>query len=133
MKNRGCLNPECNSCKNRVLYKAEMFNCPECGSELQIVCTGKHDGIRCYTPLSGTSKKLCARCEAVRNDKRTARKARFKREAIGLAGVVVYGLKDELPQLAKKGGAIAVKAGKNLKVNPEQGFKIAVNVVKKLK
>lgn len=62
---KGCPNGECAAHKKKTLFKASMNYCPQCGAELAAVCKSRG----CYTFLDGSSKKLCARCEAKRADR----------------------------------------------------------------
>ncbi len=62
---KGCPNDKCDDYK-KIKYKAEDRFCKSCGTELIFVCS------KCWTPLAGDDpkKKICAKCEAKREDRK---------------------------------------------------------------
>ncbi|MBQ6479030.1 MAG: hypothetical protein IJI44_06650 [Erysipelotrichaceae bacterium] len=62
---KGCPNENCKDYK-KIRYKAEDRFCKSCGSELIFVCS------KCWTPLADDDqkKKICAKCEAKREDRK---------------------------------------------------------------
>ena len=59
---KGCVNPECSSCKRKTLFKFREATCKTCGEPLVYVCQ------KCHMQLSDENKKFCERCIAVADD-----------------------------------------------------------------
>lgn len=112
MKNKGCVNPECDACRRREHFKEENKYCSECGSKLEYVC------LDCHTVLPDNTKRYCLRCEAKNNAKGANIKNNLEKAgevvmaaapAIAAGGKFIADHKDTIIPAAKKVGAVAIK------------------------
>lgn len=78
---KGCINPECITCKKKEHAGKDDSFCPKCGGSLSFVCE------KCHTVLPDGSTKLCVVCQAKKDDAKEKRKDTFTKVGAGLATV----------------------------------------------
>ncbi len=103
LRKKACTNENCKSYKLKK-YSANINYCPECGTKLIYVCSSHN----CFKPLdiSEPKHRICAECEAKRDDKMNQFKDFAATGVVGVAGIGVNAFKKPIVGGIKKAGNI---------------------------